>query len=66
MTNNAELKLLCESLVANEFVLIHDAEQALELFERLTTPGLVLGLLDAAIDAYTDDHPAEARHANEA
>lgn len=50
MSNNAELQLLCQKLVANEFETIHDAEQALEQFEKLTTPELVLNLLSNEAD----------------
>lgn len=45
MSNNQILKQLCQQLVANQFETIHDAEQALEQFEDLATPGAVLALL---------------------
>lgn len=50
MSNNEMLKLLCQRLVANEYETVHDAEQALEQFEQLTTPGLVLRLLNGEAD----------------
>lgn len=46
MSNNQILKLLCQRLVDNQFDHIHDAEQALEQFEDLATPGAVLGLFN--------------------
>jgi hypothetical protein len=46
MPNNETLMLLCQRLVDNQFDTIHDAEQALEQFELLTTPGAVLGLIN--------------------
>jgi hypothetical protein len=46
MSSNEALKLLCQRLVANQFDHIHDAEQALEQFEQLTTPTMVLSLLE--------------------
>ena len=45
MSRNSELKALCQQLVANQFEHVHDAEQALEQFEDLATPGAVLALL---------------------
>lgn len=46
MSSNPELQLLCQRLVANEFETLHDAEQALEQFEKLTTPAAVLELIE--------------------
>jgi hypothetical protein len=40
------LKDLCEALVIQRFESVHDAEQALEQFEKLTTPAAVLDLLN--------------------
>ncbi|TDV54604.1 hypothetical protein EC919_104343 [Pseudomonas graminis] len=40
------LKDLCEALVSQQFESVHDAEQALEKFEHLTTPAAVLSLLN--------------------
>lgn len=45
MPNNEMLMLLCQRLIANQFGHIHDAEQALEQFEQLTTPAAVLEML---------------------
>jgi len=50
MSNNAELQLLCQRLVANEFETVHDAQQALEQFEKLTTPAAVLELIAEQIE----------------
>ncbi len=36
MSNNQKLKLLCQRLTEQQFCSIHDAELALEKFEKLT------------------------------
>lgn len=46
MSNNTKLKILCQWLAAQEFDSIHAAELALEQFEKLTTPAIVLGLIE--------------------
>lgn len=46
MNELTKLRDLCVGLVGQRFVTVHDAEQALEQFERLTTPRLVLSLLN--------------------
>jgi len=48
MSRNSELKALCQQLVANQFEHVHDAEQALEQFEDLATPGAVLELIQGS------------------
>ncbi|KFE51100.1 hypothetical protein [Pseudomonas syringae] len=65
MSNNTKLKILCQRLAAQEFDSIHAAEMALEQFEKLTTPAMVLGLLtDEA--GYRQGASVEARAADEA
>lgn len=49
MCNSETLKLLCQRLVANQFDHVHDAEQALEQFEQLTTPAMVLSMIVLAM-----------------
>lgn len=56
MSNNEMLKLLCLRLVGNEFETVHDAEQALEQFEKLTTPAAVLELIEIAQKATVASH----------
>lgn len=46
MSNNQILMQLCQRVIDNQFDHLHDAEQALEQFEQLTTPGAVLGLFN--------------------
>ncbi|MCF7540621.1 hypothetical protein [Pseudomonas petrae] len=46
MSCDNELKVLCQALVAQQFESVHDAERALERFEELTTPAMVLAILD--------------------
>lgn len=51
MASDNELRLLCQALVDRQFESVHDAEQALEQFENLTTPAAVLGIL-AELDGF--------------
>ncbi|WP_341520745.1 hypothetical protein AABC73_20695 [Pseudomonas sp. G.S.17] len=46
MSNNHKLKILCQRLTEQQFCSVHDAELALEKFEKLTTPAIVLGLIE--------------------
>lgn len=46
MSNNHKLKILCQRLTEQQFCSIHDAELALEKFEKMTTPAIVLGLIE--------------------
>ncbi|RYG55170.1 MAG: hypothetical protein EON56_06065 [Alphaproteobacteria bacterium] len=45
MGSDNELMVLCQALVARRFESVHDAEKALERFEKLTTPAAVLDLI---------------------
>ncbi|HEX8596732.1 MAG TPA: hypothetical protein VF682_26135 [Pseudomonas sp.] len=65
MSNNTKLKILCQRLAAQEFDSIHDAELALDQFEKLTTPAMVLGLLNDE-GGYRQGADAEAKAADEA
>ena len=72
MACDSELKSLCEDLVAQRFGSVHDAQQALERFEHLTTPSTVLAIVverdgyERAYQKFTDKtdwvRPDPARH----
>jgi hypothetical protein len=65
MSNNTKLKILCQRLTAQQFESIHAAEVALEQFEKLTTPAMVLGLLNDEA-GFRQGADAEARAGDEA
>lgn len=52
MSRDNDLKTLCHALVGQKFESVHDAEQAFEQFESMTTPDVVLGWL-TKIEALT-------------
>ncbi|MCF7558874.1 hypothetical protein [Pseudomonas petrae] len=64
MSCDSELKVLCQ-VVGQRFESVHDAEQALEQFEQLTTPAVALELI-AEINRHQGlyDHMKSMREAH--